>query len=599
MLGFKSQGDRTKNAALEKLTANIMMADAKLNITYMNSAVRELMQEAEADLKVELPQFNVKNLVGQNIDIFHKNPKHQRGMLAGLTKTHRATIKVGKRSFDLIVNPITENGKIVAFVVEWADASARLLNLDYNHQMEAISRVQAIISFTPEGEIITANANFLDAVGYTLQEVVGKHHSIFVNPDYVKSSDYAEFWRDLREGRFRADEFVRYGKGGKEVVLNASYNPIIDEKGKVIKIVKFATDVTARVHAVDTLGNALRELADGNLAQRVETTFPVNLEKLRHDFNDSVSQLENTIRSLGSNAAVIAAGSSEIRSAADALSKRTEQQAASIEQTAAALEEITTTVADSTRRAEEAGQLVAKTRQNAERSGDVVKQAINAMGEIEKSSADIGNIIGVIDDIAFQTNLLALNAGVEAARAGDAGKGFAVVASEVRELAQRSASAAKEIKALITKSGDQVKSGVSLVGLTGEALEDIVVQVQDINRNVVAIVESAREQATGLKEINSAVNSMDQSTQQNAAMVEESNAASHTLASEADSLNALLRQFKISGSVKSASTSRGPAIAQAGSHSVASPARQMVRNVAKAFSSGSSAAAVKSDWEEF
>ena len=599
MLGFKSQDDRARHAALELLTANVMMADAKLNITYMNASVRELMQEAEADLKVELPQFNAKNLVGQNIDIFHKNPKHQRGMLAGLTKTHKATIKVGKRAFDLIVNPIKENGKIVNFVVEWADASARLLNLDYNNQMEAISRVQAIISFTPAGEIITANENFLNAVGYTLQEVVGKHHSIFVSPDYVKSPDYAEFWRDLREGRFRTDEFVRYGKGGKQVVLNASYNPILDEKGKVTKIVKFATDVTARVHAVDTLGNALRELAEGNLVQRVETPFPTNLEKLRHDFNDSVSQLENTIRSLGNNAAVIAAGSEEIRSSADSLSKRTEQQAASIEETAAALEEITTTVADSTRRAEEAGQLVAKTRQNAERSGGVVKQAIGAMGEIEKSSSDIGNIIGVIDDIAFQTNLLALNAGVEAARAGDAGKGFAVVASEVRELAQRSASAAKEIKALITKSGEQVKSGVSLVGLTGEALEDIVVQVQDINRNVEAIVESAREQATGLKEINAAVNSMDQSTQQNAAMVEESNAASHTLASEADSLNALLRQFKISGSGNPVSSSRRPVAAQAGSHAVASPARQMVRNVAKAFSSGGGAAAAKSDWEEF
>jgi methyl-accepting chemotaxis protein len=599
MLGFKSQGDRARNAALEALTANVMMADAKLNITYMNSSVRELLQEAEADLRAELPQFNVKSLVGQNIDIFHKNPKHQRTMLAGLTKTHKATIRVGKLAFDLIVNPIMEGGKIVAYVVEWANAEERLQNVDYKSQMEAISRVQAIISFTPAGEIVSANENFLKAVGYTLAEIVGRHHSIFVSPDYVKTADYAEFWRDLREGRFRADEFVRYGKGGKHVVLNASYNPVYGENGEVVRIVKFATDVTDRVHAVETLGTALQQLAGGNLEQRITASFPVNLEKLRQDFNDSVSQLENTIRSLGSNAAVIAAGSSEIRSSADQLSKRTEQQAASIEETAAALEEITTTVADSTRRAEEAGQLVAKTRQNAERSGDVVKQAIGAMGEIEKSSSDIGNIIGVIDDIAFQTNLLALNAGVEAARAGDAGKGFAVVASEVRELAQRSANAAKEIKALITKSGEQVKSGVALVGRTGEALEDIVVQVQDINRNVQAIVEAAREQATGLKEINSAVNSMDQSTQQNAAMVEESNAASHTLASEAESLNALLLQFKISGSLKSPGTSRGPVAAHSTSRSVASPARQMVRNVAKAFASGGSAAAVKSDWEEF
>ena len=271
-----------------------------------------------------------------------------------------------------------------------------------------------------------------------------------------------------------ANEFLRFGKGGKEIWIQAAYNPIIDDKGKVCKVVKFATDVTERMGAVGTLAKALKGLSDGDLTQNLDKPFVPTMEKVRHDFNDAVEKLRLAMHSVGTNAEAIAAGSTEIRSAADDLSKRTEQQAASVEETAAALEQITTTVADSSRRAEEAGHLVAATRDNAERSGAVVRNAITAMGQIENSSREISNIIGVIDDIAFQTNLLALNAGVEAARAGDAGKGFAVVAQEVRELAQRSAKAAKEIKALINTSGEQVKSGVSLVGQTGKALEEIV-----------------------------------------------------------------------------------------------------------------------------
>jgi methyl-accepting chemotaxis protein len=541
----------------------------------------------------------METLIGSNIDIFHKNPAHQRGMLEKLTKPHSATIRVGGHSFDLLVTPLFQSGKLQGFAVEWANAKERQLNTDYRNQFEAISRVQAIISFTPEGEILDANENFLKSTGYNLAEVRGKHHRIFVGKEYAESADYQEFWRSLRDGKFLVDEFVRYGKSGQAVYLNASYNPIRDDRGKVIKIVKFATDVTDRVNAVASLGKALKELAAGNLLHRIETRFPENLESLRHDFNDSVTQLESTVRAIGSNAANIAAGAEEVRSSADSLSKRTEQQAASIEETAAALEEITTTVADSSRRAEEAGSLVARTRENAERSGEVVKDAIQAMSAIEASSNQISSIIGVIDDIAFQTNLLALNAGVEAARAGDAGKGFAVVATEVRELAQRSANAAKEIKALITKSSEQVKQGVTFVGRTGEALSEIVTQVQDINRNVVAIVESAREQATGLKEVNTAVNTMDQGTQQNAAMVEESNAQSHTLASEAESLNALLAQFRTSGQGQ---VRRPVAVHSSSAGSInapASPARKLAGQVARAFNTGGGATAAATDWQEF
>ncbi|WP_437437278.1 methyl-accepting chemotaxis protein McpU [Shinella daejeonensis] len=311
-------------------------------------------------------------------------------------------------------------------------------------------------------------------------------------------------------------------------------------------------------HAVDALGDGLGRLAEGDLAYRIETPFTGHLDRLRNDFNNSVTRLHAAMMTVGENARAIDSGATEIRSSADDLARRTEQQAASVEETAAALEEITTTVRDSAHRAEEVGGLVSRTRSGAEKSGEVVRRAVDAMQAIESSSREISNIIGVIDDIAFQTNLLALNAGVEAARAGEAGKGFAVVAQEVRELAQRSANAAKEIKTLITASGDQVRSGVTLVDETGAALQTIVREVQEISGHVNAIVTATREQSTGLQEINAAVNTMDQGTQQNAAMVEEQTAASHSLAMEAAALNTLLEQFRLEreAAVRAAPSSR-------------------------------------------
>ncbi|AFL49186.1 methyl-accepting chemotaxis protein [Sinorhizobium fredii] len=325
----------------------------------------------------------------------------------------------------------------------------------------------------------------------------------------------------------------------------AHANRSLSERERLDREAQKARDAAEVQHAVEALAAGLGRLAGGDLAYRIDSPFADRLDRLRADFNNSVAKLHDALCAVGANARAIDAGASEIRSAADDLARRTEQQAASVEETAAALEEITTTVKDSAHRAEEVGGLVARTRAGAEKSGEVVQNAVEAMHAIEKSSGEISNIIGVIDDIAFQTNLLALNAGVEAARAGEAGKGFAVVAQEVRELAQRSANAAKEIKALITTSGHQVRSGVSLVGETGRALQAIVAEVQEINKHVSAIVTATREQSTGLQEINTAVNTMDQGTQQNAAMVEEQTAASHGLAQEAAALNALLAQFKL------------------------------------------------------
>ncbi len=491
-------------------------------------------------------------------------------------------------------NPVMRGGKPYKVVKFATDITAvRLKAVEDAGKLEAISKSQAMIEFTPDGTILSANENFCKTLNYDVSEIQGRHHRMFCDPKYVESPDYRTFWQRLANGEFIANEFVRYGKGGKEVWIQAAYNPIVDLNGKVFKVVKFATDVSERMGAVTALASGLRALADGDLQQHIDRAFVPSMEAVRMDFNEAAHKLCIAMQSVGQNASTIAAGSEEIRMAAADLSKRTEQQAAAVEETAAALEQITATVSDSSKRAEEAGQLVHRTREDAERSSEVVRNAVGAMDKIEGSSVAISNIIGLIDEIAFQTNLLALNAGVEAARAGDAGRGFAVVAQEVRELAQRSAAAAKDIKELIVKSGEQVRAGVSLVNETGVVLERIVTQVLEINTNVTAIVQASREQATSLAEVNRAVNSIDQGTQKNAAMVEESTAASHNLARDAQSLFELLAQFKTGN----AAATHAPVSAPPSARPVPSPARQLMRRVAGGM--GGNAAAAQEEWSEF
>ena len=300
-----------------------------------------------------------------------------------------------------------------------------------------------------------------------------------------------------------------------------------------------------QAEAMRRLGEGLKSLASGDLRIRLDDSFSAQYAQIRSDFNEAVDKLKETMQAVVTSTSAIQSGTHEISTASDDLSRRTEQQAASLEETAAALDEITATVRKSAESARHAREVVASADQDAKKSAVVVRQAVEAMDAIAKSSGQIGQIIGVIDEIAFQTNLLALNAGVEAARAGDAGRGFAVVASEVRALAQRSADAAKEIKALISTSTTQVDFGVKLVAETGKSLERIIAQVTEINGVVAEIAAGALEQATGLQQVNTAMNQMDQSTQQNATMVEESTAASHSLSQETTQLSALIDRFQL------------------------------------------------------
>ncbi|MFN3523128.1 MAG: methyl-accepting chemotaxis protein [Phenylobacterium sp.] len=350
---------------------------------------------------------------------------------------------------------------------------------------------------------------------------------------------------------------------------------------------------------VNSLAEGLDRLASGDLTYRLDQAFPGDYLKLRDDFNGAMGKLEEVMRAISTSTATIQSGTGEISHAADDLSRRTEHQAATLEETAAALDEITATVQKTAEGSSHGREAVGSAKADAERSGDIVARAVTAMTQIDQSSRQISQIIGVVDEIAFQTNLLALNAGVEAARAGESGRGFAVVASEVRALAQRSAEAAKEIKGLISASSEQVAQGVELVGETGKALQRIVSQVAEISNVVGEIAASAKEEALGLQQVNTAVNQMDHVTQQNAAMVEQSTAASRALAEEAAELARLVARFKVSGvqtmaAAKPAPRRDSPAPAPAQAHS-----RPAAPATAGATALATRAEPQEDGWEEF
>lgn len=427
-------------------------------------------------------------------------------------------------------------------------------------KLDAFSRSQAVISFTPDGTILDANANFLATVGYQLEDIVGRHHRMFMPAAEAETAAYRDFWRRLAKGEFVAQEFLRIGKSGQPVWIQASYNPVFDAEGHVTKVIKIATDLSSRMAAVDQLGAGLTRLAGNDLTEAIADELPGTMEALRRDYNKAVGQLAHTAGTIKSSADVVNTNSIQIAQSIDQLATRTEQQAASLEETAAALDEITTTSRKAADGAQTARSIAAEARADAEATSTVVQQTIGAMARIESSAQKIERIIGVIDEIAFQTNLLALNAGVEAARAGDAGRGFAVVASEVRALAQRSADAAKEIKALISASTEQVSDGVTLVGNAGRSIATIIERVQAINCVIADIASGAQEQAAGLQHVNVALNQMDQTTQQNAVMVEEIRASGGTLAHEAATLARMVNGFRLPNAT--AMTTRPPSVSK-------------------------------------
>ncbi|MDO9106491.1 MAG: methyl-accepting chemotaxis protein [Methylovulum sp.] len=470
------------------------------------------------------------------------------------------------------------------------------INRDFVSQVEAISRSQPVIQFNMDGTVIDANELFLDTMGYSLNEIKGQHHRMFVDPSFAQTAEYRQLWDMLNRGMPDIGEYKRIGKNGKVVYLRASYNPILDDSGKPYKVVKYASDVTKETITNQTLekvfadiGNIMRNLANGDLTKNITNDYDGVYGECKDNINEAVAKFNEVFGQIRDAADFIDNSSQEISTGNNNLSHRAEQQAANLEETAASMEELTSIVKNTAVNANDASQVVNSAKDLAMKGGNVVKSAIAAMQEINESSNQIAEIISVIDEIAFQTNLLALNASVEAARAGEQGRGFSVVASEVRNLAQRSAAAAKQSSELIQNSVHKVRTGTAFVNETGAALNEIVSSVGKASELVAQIAAASAEQTAGIEQVNTAVGQLDEITQQNAALAEQASAASISMSEQSSNMIHLLNFFKINSTLQS--TASKPSVTKIQTVPAKRPATK------PAVPAKSTAAA--DEWEEF
>ncbi len=438
---------------IELMPINIMYCDLDLKLRFFNKKSFETLKKIEHLLPIKVEQ-----LINVSIDQFHKNPAHQRKLLSDPKNLPiRSIINLGDQYLDLFVNAVYTNGQYSGVMVTW-DIITEKQNMDF--VISALDKSQAMIEFSPSGEIITANENFLKAMGYSLKDIIGKHHRLFCEPNYVKSSEYEMFWKQLNLGIYSTSTFLRIDKNGKNIWLQATYNPIMNKDGKVIKVIKFATDVSKTKNDYIQLTQILTESSHQLAAASEEFTATAN-----QLFSNAKKTNE---QSLGASTA-------------------TEEVDSGVRSVAANMEEMTASIREITKTTNEASLMASDTLKKSEATNKIINQ-------LGASSLDIGNVVKVINSIAQQTNLLALNATIEAARAGDSGRGFAVVASEVKELAKQTAKATNDISKKIEAIQKETTSAVSAIG-------EISLSISKVNGHAGNIAAAVEEQAATTNEI--------------------------------------------------------------------------------------------------
>lgn len=449
-------------------------------------------------------------------------------------------------------NPVVDVTGKPYKVIKFATDITQKVNqrLETGAKVKAIGNSMAMIEFDLSGNVLDANDNFLSTFGYRLEEVQGKHHRFFIEAEQAKSSDYVQFWQKLAKGEFVAGTFKRLAKGGKVVYIQASYNPIIGINGRPCKVVKFAMDVTeqecqrlALDEATEKASQVLSRFSQGDLSAKMTGSFSGQLALLQSAINQAIGNMSSIIAQVSAAIMVVNDTSAQVSQGAADLSHRVQEQASTLENTGRTMHHMTDAVKLNTDNASQVAKLSHQVQQEASSGVSVMQQTIQAMQSIEESSKRIGDIVNIIDSIAFQTNLLALNAAVEAARAGEHGRGFAVVAGEVRALAGKSADAAKDIKSLIEESVARISAGTRLADQSGEMLNNINGSVNKVSAMIESIALASKQQANDIMAVNSSIGEIDRVTQENAALVEETTALSENLYQEAEKLTQAMNIF--------------------------------------------------------
>lgn len=423
-------------------------------------------------------------------------------------------------------------------------------------KFDALGRSQAVIEFKPTGEIVTANDNFLDALGYRLDDIVGKHHSMFMHPQDASSPQYQQFWQSLNAGAGQTGEFCRKRRDGSSIWIVGSYVPVLDEAGRVASVVKMVTDVTDQKQLMQGLVAGLNSMRGGDLTYRVTAAEKPEFAAVAATFNETNDDLEAMISEIRGRAGQMNDEAVQIARGAGDLARRGESQAASLEETAAAVEEISGNITMTSQSAQSADAAARDALNVVLKGAQVVSEAIAAIERIDEHTKQMGEFTRVIEGFAFQTNLLSINAAVEAARAGEVGRGFAVVANEVRNLAQQSAKASQSIADLIGKSETEVKAGVRLARDAGVSLDQIQTAVSGVVENITGIAHATSEQSTGVREVSTALAQLDGVNQANLSMSEQYAAAAAALSTQVEELGRMMDRFRTQGDVPQAEPQR-------------------------------------------